>query len=620
MPEVPDLIAALQREGSLVFAPNLREAERLVQILPTLGTRTEGGVTTWFEPAAPEHPCARRLPSGHSVFYTAQGHRFLMTDPEGHPLHEAEWALAEEGPARLMRVRMQLDSRQWVGIKPRAKRFTTHIDIKSQPGWKHMTLDDLRRGAAQVWQVPFSEVKYFYKDENFVPTAEGEYDVWLDKDSLYVLIDGTFDKTLFISHMFAVNWERLDLIPVVELFQSALAGSGGAVFEFIWGLYQDQNRAQALKPLRYRGLPTYPSKEAFNIFKAFFEPGGVPESKLFDTFMDPATSHEIEWTPRPHPPLRYFDEGQELTLTVQEGFLYKVTVWQDPAALPYINISRGARGPCDRDLEVTADRLVLRDGAGRREIPLKPEWGVTADAPPPPPRTPAAFGWRDLFPEGPPQVDPVKMLFTQPFYPEGEADIEESATQPLVVDQILQYMEETEDMEERLDRIGQVLIHTFDTVISGCVDCTRRRDYTVLFSDPEFAAKNAQLLWSHAASLDKLDNIRDVRFLPEADHIEAAYQRTYDMIFKWIPFMYHTDRETSEQILRSLTESLNPRGLLFLAGPAPLEGLFEYYRLKIIKRGLVADMPYFRQHLKMCPENTLNPYLTVFFAERMMDP
>jgi len=33
----------------------------------------------------------------------------------------------------------------------------------------------------------------------------------------------------------------------------------------------------------------------------------------------------------------------------------------------------------------------------------------------------------------------------------------------------------------------------------------------------------------------------------------------------------------------------------------------------------VADMPYFRQHLKMCPQNTVNPYFTVFFAERLTD-
>ena len=69
--------------------------------------------------------------------------------------------------------------------------------------------------------------------------------------------------------MFQVDWARLDIIPVVELFQSTIPGSGGAVFEFIWGIYEDQSREEALDTLRYRGLPTYPSTAAYNIFASF---------------------------------------------------------------------------------------------------------------------------------------------------------------------------------------------------------------------------------------------------------------------------------------------------------------------------------------------------------------
>ena len=127
--------------------------------------------------------------------------------------------------------------------------------------------------------------------------------------------------------MFQVNWAKLDLIPVVELFQSTLPGTGGAVFEFIWGIYNDQSREEKLAPLRYRGLPTYPSKEAFNIFSAFFEPKG-PEGKNIKTvFMDPQTSHEITWTPQKNPPVRYFSEEQKVAITAQDGYLYKVTVF-----------------------------------------------------------------------------------------------------------------------------------------------------------------------------------------------------------------------------------------------------------------------------------------------------
>ncbi|NIU94921.1 MAG: hypothetical protein GWN57_00740, partial [Nitrospinaceae bacterium] len=59
-----------------------------------------------------------------------------------------------------------------------------------------------------------------------IPLGDGKYDIRLTKDGLYGLADGTFDNPLFISFMFTVNWEKLDLIPVVELFQSTLPGSG----------------------------------------------------------------------------------------------------------------------------------------------------------------------------------------------------------------------------------------------------------------------------------------------------------------------------------------------------------------------------------------------------------
>ncbi|MFQ5482649.1 MAG: hypothetical protein ACE5ER_07810 [Nitrospinaceae bacterium] len=624
MPNISDLIAALSREDSLVFPPNHQEARWLKEHLPQCRSLNQEGSTLWFTGGAPtaESIAAKQYPAGHTVFYTQKGNRFLFTDPQGHPLHEAEWGLDREAATpspRLIRARMQIDFRQWVGIRPRAKKFSTHIDIKSQPGWEDMTLDDFRKGAAQAWNVPVSEVQYFYRDENFIPTGAGEYDVQLHKDSLYALADGTFSQAIFVSHMFAVNWERLDLIPVVELFQSTLPGSGGAIFEFIWGLHEDQSRTAPLPPLRYRGLPTYPSQEAFNIFKAFFEPKGPPNEDLFDVFMNLDRSHEIEWTPRPHPPWRYFDDKEKLSLTVQEGFLYKVCVWEDPVCLPYINPSRGAAGPCDRDLKVRGGRLVLRDGDRSREVPLSPEWRVGEDSGPSPERPVYAFGWQRFFDEGLPAADPRKLLYTVPFFPEGDADIDEASTQPLVVDQIVHYMEETPDMEARLNRIETVLVHTFDTVISGCVDCTRKRAYTVLFDDSEFAIKQAQLLWGHAASRDQLENLEDVHFLPERDHVETAYQRKYDMVFKWIPFMYRTDRETCEKILWSVAEALNPGGLLFLQGPGPLAGLFNHYKLEILKQDAVMDMPFYKQHLKMCPENGINGEMNVFFARRMAE-
>ena len=37
------------------------------------------------------------LPTGHRVLYGQHGQRILMTDPEGHPLHECLWEIQSSG-------------------------------------------------------------------------------------------------------------------------------------------------------------------------------------------------------------------------------------------------------------------------------------------------------------------------------------------------------------------------------------------------------------------------------------------------------------------------------------------------------------------------------------------
>jgi len=618
MPASNKLIAALKRTGSLILPGNEAHAALIEQEMEALKVTEVDGVACHHKGETPrtENTRIRVYPTGHAAFYTASGRRFLFVDPSGEPLNEAEWSDEPDGGQKLKRVRMQLDCGQWLGIVPGAKTFQSEIDIKGQPGWETMDLDGLRKKAAEAWRVPFSEVKYFYRDENLVPLGDGKYNVWLKKDGLYALDDGRFDKTIFISFMFSVNWERLDLIPVVELFQSTLPGSGGATFEFIWGLFDDQSREETLPPLCYRGLPTYPSNEAFNIFSSFFEGKGPEGENIKRVFMNPDRSHEITWSPRPTPPWRYFSREHQIVLTTQEGFLFKVTVKDDPVGIPFINCQRGARPSCEREIHVGPNSFMLVDGQDVREVPLISTWRVHPQTDPPPKRPPFPFGWKWFFNGFPPPVDPVKILYTVPFYPEGQAEIDEASMQPMVLDQIFYYMEMSPGMPAKLEKVGKVLVHTFDTVIAGCVDSSHEREVTVLFSDPEFAQKNACLLWNYGASKNELDNLKKVSFLLEKDHIGEVYQEKYDLIFKWIPFMYHQDREACEDMLRWTAEALNTDGMLFLVGPRPIQGLFNHYGLEMVYNDLVVNMPFFRQHLKMCPENLVNPDLAVFLVEK----
>jgi hypothetical protein len=613
------LIAALDRPDNLTFAANQNNVAEIKSQIESLKETISEGSTflhTGDEPGV-NSTKVKIYQTGHNVFYDSDGNRFLCTDPEGHTLHECEWKLDEKtSKPRLEHVRMRLDCQQWVGIKPGAKTFSTPIDIKGLPGWETVTLNDLREKAAEAWKTPLSEIKYFYKDDNFVSQGEGKYDVRLTKDSLYVLIDGTFDKKMFVSFICSLDWENLDLIPVVELFQSTLPGSGGAVFEFLWGLYEDQSRSKELPPLRYRGLPTYPSEGAFNIFSAFFTPKGPAGEKILNIFMNPDSSHEIVWTPKANPPWRYFSDEHSICLTVQEGRLHKVTVFDDPVALPFVNFSGRGQAPSQRALNVASDKIILSDEDVSREIPLSPSWGIKGSEAAPEEKKTFPFSWRKFFDGDPPPADPVKALFTVPFYPEGDAEIEESSLQPMALDQILLYMEKHPGMEEILSKTNKTLIHTFDAVIAGCIDCNTKREYTVLYNDNEFARKNAQILWDYSASMNQLENVSEVQFLPEEKHVEEVYNKKYDMILKWIPFLYHTDRETCEAILKSLSESLAPGGILFLQGPRPLKGLFEHYGFISIKHDPIIDMPFFRQHFKMCPDNKMNPDITIFFAKK----
>jgi len=614
-----NFLNALNHPDAIRFPENTQNVEAIKgQISLLKKNKTEAG-ECWFINDAPtiKNTRIKIYPTGHMVFYDAEGRRFLFSDPEGEPLHEALWGKDEtSGETILKLARMQLDCKQWVGLKPQAKTFTSQIDISSQEGWEKLVLDDLREKAAEAWRVPFSEVKYFYTDDRLTHQGGGKYKVELVKDGLYALIDGTFEKNIFISFMFSVNWANLDLIPVVELFQSTLPGSGGAVFEFVWGLCDDQSRAGEMKPLLYRGLPTYPSRAAFNIFSSFFEPKGPRGQKIFQVFMDPNRSHEIEWTLRPHPPWRYFSKEHKICLTVQEGYLFKVTGLEDDVAIPYINTMKGGKSSCERDVQVGVSSFLIRDGALIREIPFSSNWKITPETTPYRISPQYPYTWKWFFNGFPPKVDPVKKFYALPFYPEGAAEIDESGLQPMALDQIIYYMEMSPGMPEKLKKVERVLIHTFDMVIAGCVDSSTEREYTVLFSDPELAQRNAQLLWDHGVSKGQLDNLKKVSFLPERENVEEIYKGKFGLIFKWIPQMYFQDQNTCQLILQHAVEALLPGGILFLAGPRPMQGLFDFFGLDCHYNDTMGNMPFFQQHLKMCPENKINPDQTIFYLEK----
>ena len=128
MTKAEKIIQALTQEGSLIFADNLSYSTDLEKIIPNLKTQTKDGSEIWFENDEPTvaNTRVKIFSTRHIAFYNKKGRRFLCTDPEGTPLHEALWT-QEDGKTQLALARMQLDCKQWVGVKPRARGLTpTH--------------------------------------------------------------------------------------------------------------------------------------------------------------------------------------------------------------------------------------------------------------------------------------------------------------------------------------------------------------------------------------------------------------------------------------------------------------------------------------------------------------
>ena len=223
-----------------------------------------------------------RQSTGHLIFYRPDGHRFLATDPAGNPLHECEWGTDASGDLVLQRARVRLDWGQWVGLKPAGLVNETTLNLAGKPGWQRLAADDLRVMAAQALRVPLEDVRLFYRDQDSLIDPTGRAAIRQRKDALYVLEDGDFEQARFMACMGAMNWPAIDFLPVVELFQSLLPGTGSAVFELIRGLYDDQNEGKpAPRPLRYRGIPPYPSEAAFRLFSSFFAPQAPDGSNPF---------------------------------------------------------------------------------------------------------------------------------------------------------------------------------------------------------------------------------------------------------------------------------------------------------------------------------------------------
>lgn len=559
-------------------------------------------------------------PTGHQILYAEHGARVLCTDPDGTILHECEWVQESDGRLRLARARVRLDSLLWIGLIPEATRHSTVLDLSRQTDRPPASPDDLRRVAAQAWRVPLDDVRYFFPDSSFEWEADRRVTIPLKKDGLFFLEDGTFAHPRFVSYMGAIPWARIDLLNVVELFQSTLPGTGSAVLELIWGLCDDQRRGAGSIPLRYRGLPTYPSEQAYGLFSSFFRPEAPHSEDPHELFMDRQRASQIAWWPRDDPPWRYFDRGRRLVATVQGGVVQKVTVVDDPVGVPYVAPgTRGGFASCGRTAVVVENRLQLRDGGNIRQLPLNSVWGVTHETLSHRMAT-YPFDWRAFFGGSPLKLAPVSVQTLALFYPDDETEVAELSAQPFVLEQLYVSLNKVNHLPTRLARIRRVLIDGFDAVAAGCIDLDYARQTTVLYRSSEWAQRQAQVLWDQAAQTGKLDSVRETRFLPSNGAREEVYEGQYDVVHSWIPFAAYEDRNWCTRALSTVTAALPRGGLAFVVGPLRLEATLPAYSFRLLDSTDVKNLltlPLLQEHLRLHPRTCLNPALAVFLAEKI---
>ncbi|WP_447602536.1 hypothetical protein [Nitrospira sp. Nam80] len=554
-----------------------------------------------------------QLPGGHYVVYGGHGRRLLLADPDGNPLHECDWGKDEKERDILIRARVRLDWGQWVGIKPGGLANTTTLNLSTRPGWQRLRADDLRHMAARAMQVPVEEVRCFYGEEDLLIDPHGTATIRHRKDALYVLEDGAFKQCRFMACMGAMHWGDIDFLPVVELFQSLLPGTGSAVFELIRGLYDDQNAGRpAPRALRYRGIPTYPSDAAFRLFSAFFTARAPRGEQPFPLFMDPPRSHEVTWLPAADYPRRYVGAGG-ICVTVKQHIVEKVTLSDDGAGLSYLAPTSQRPAPCERTVEVNSRELILNDRGLRTKLAIDARWGPLIDTSG---RTGSAapVQWSDLFSGTPPQLTGREAFSAVHLYPEDDTEIGELASQPFVVDYLQDLIDQDAPTAAMVSRADRALVHLFDGAIGGCIDGRRVRDYTVIYRSGPFAQKQAQMIWNRFASLNRLPWLQRIRMCAVD---EPSYpDGPYDLVYEWIPFPQFELPGQIHAAIETLARRIASGGIAFVVGPGALEQVIRLHNLVMESGQAVTELPPFQMHQSILPKARLKANLTLYRIRR----
>jgi len=395
-----------------------------------------------------------------------------------------------------------------------------------------------------------------------------------------------------------------------------LPGTGSAVFELIRGLYDDQNEGKPTpRPLRYRGIPTYPSEAAFRLFSSFFTPQVPGGSNPFTLFMNPERSHQVIWLPAGSPPIRYFDQRAGTCLTLQAGLLHKVTVASDSTGLSYLSPKGRRYAPCDRSAEIAGAHVILKDRDRETTLAVTLPQGSLEQSGESVDMSPA--DWRSVFARGVPLIPPADAYGAVLLYPEDESEIGECAAQPFVADYIQDIGERDREIGAVLSRAQRVLIQNGDAVIATCITFDRPRDYTVLVRYPAFAQKQAQQLWSVCAELQRWDWLSHVRFVSDDGLYDREAAHSYDLVYHWVRYDSGDIAVGLAERMNGISRILRGGGNAFVIGPEQLGQHGESHGLHVCWEEPVEQLPTFRMHRMILPKARLRAGLTLFYIKKV---
>lgn len=333
-------------------------------------------------------------------------------------------------------------------------------------------------------------------------------------------------------------------------------------------------------------------------------------------FMDPARAHQLTWLPSPAMPLRYFDEAQRLCVTVRGGQLVKATCADDSAGLAYANPKGRRVAAWDRMATIVEGRLRLKDRERTMELSLPQgadrsmatEGGVTL----------SPVGWRSVFAQGVPAVQPGEVFGAVLLYPQDETPISELAAQPFVADYLQDLAEQDREIGQILLRAERILIENGDAVISTCIPFDRPRDVSVTVWHPAFACKQAQQLWTQCHEIQRWEWLQRTQFrLATAQPSGAPAGASHDLAYVWVPYAEFDQASLLLARLRSLAQRMKAGGNAFVVGPARLGDEWPKAGFQLCWQEAVERLPTFAMHKTILPKAKMRSGLTMFHVRRM---